>query len=129
MKESFHTIETNNSPLVAVAIHNGHSVRGELVDLFALTDADMLREEDPFTGNWTSVAKNRIIVNRSRFEVDINRPRDKAVYITPEDAWGLHIWKNIPDLPLMFGLFFKLVNSSIYSLLYYPLVLRPNLVV
>ena len=73
--------------------------------------------------------KNRIIVNRSRFEVDINRPRDKAVYITPEDAWGLHIWKNIPDLPLMFGLFFKLVNSSIYSLLYYSLVLRPNLVV
>ncbi len=68
-----------------------------MVDLFALTDADMLREEDPFTGNWTSVAKNRIIVNRSRFEVDINRPRDKAVYITPEDAWGLHIWKNIPS--------------------------------
>ena len=34
-----------------------------------------------------------------------------------------------PDLPLMFGSLFKLVNSSIYSLLYYPLGLRPNPVV
>ena len=33
------------------------------------------------------------------------------------------------DLPLMFGPLFKLVNSSIYSLLYYPLALRPNPVV
>jgi hypothetical protein len=29
---------------------------------------------------------------RSRFEVDLNRPRDKAVYRTPEDAWGLEVW-------------------------------------
>ncbi len=35
----------------------------------------------------------------------------------------------VSDLPLMFGPLFKLVNSSIYSLLYYPLALRPNPVV
>ena len=33
------------------------------------------------------------------------------------------------DLPQLFGPLFKLVNSSIYSLLYYPLALRPNPVV
>ena len=33
------------------------------------------------------------------------------------------------DLPQLFGLLFKLANSSIYSLLYYPLALRPNPVV
>ena len=32
----------------------------------------------------------------SRFEVDLNRPRDKAVYINPEDAWGLTVWKSAP---------------------------------
>jgi N-formylglutamate deformylase len=31
---------------------------------------------------------------RSRFEVDLNRPRAKAVYRTPEDAWGLNVWNS-----------------------------------
>jgi N-formylglutamate amidohydrolase len=30
---------------------------------------------------------------RSRFEVDLNRPREKAVYRSPQDAWGLTVWK------------------------------------
>jgi hypothetical protein len=34
---------------------------------------------------------------RSRFEVDLNRPRDKAVYLVPEDAWGLQVWQG--ELP------------------------------
>jgi hypothetical protein len=55
-----------------------------------------LYEEDPFTGGWTSVAPTRLIAFRSRFEVDLNRPRDKSVYIQPEDAWGLDVWKSPP---------------------------------
>jgi N-formylglutamate amidohydrolase len=54
--------------------------------------AARLREEDPFTASWTTVAATRMVGLRSRFEVDLNRPRDKAVYRTPEDAWGLRIW-------------------------------------
>jgi N-formylglutamate amidohydrolase len=41
-------------------------------------------------------APTRIIARRSRFEVDFNRPRDKAVYITPADAWGLEVWRCSP---------------------------------
>ena len=52
-----------------------------------------LYEEDPYTGAWTSIAPTRIVARRSRFEVDLNRPREKAVYITPADAWGLEVWK------------------------------------
>lgn len=26
--------------------------------------------------------------------MDLNRPREKAVYLTPEDAWGLEVWKS-----------------------------------
>ena len=37
--------------------------------------------------------------------------------------------KDNVDLPQLFGPLFKLVNSSIYSLLYYPLALRPDAVV
>jgi N-formylglutamate amidohydrolase len=64
--------------------------------MMALADAKRLREEDPFTAGWTSIAENRLVGSQSRFEVDLNRPREKAVYIHPEDAWGLHIWKEPP---------------------------------
>jgi N-formylglutamate deformylase len=89
-------IEVGAGPLVAAANHDGHFVRPELVGLFALDDAARLREEDPFTAVWTQVANTRIVGRRSRFEVDLNRPRDKAVYLTPADAWGLQVWTETP---------------------------------
>ena len=49
----------------------------------------------------TTVAQNRLTVFRSRFEVDVNRPREKAFYIRPEDAWGLHLWKQQPPKELI----------------------------
>ena len=82
------------SPIVATAIHEGHDTRSELSDLFNLTDAERLREEDPFTAKWLSVSDNNIIVHHSRFETDVNRQRGKAVYVKPQDAWGLQVWKN-----------------------------------
>ena len=89
-------IEYGDQPLVAIAIHGGHQVRDEVASLFAIDDASRLREEDPFTGEWTAIAENRIIVDTSRFEVDLNRVRDKAVYIEPKDSWGLAVWKERP---------------------------------
>ncbi len=64
-----------------------------LFNLSALDEGERLREEDPYTGNWTKIAPTSVIVHRSRFEVDMNRPRDRAVYRTPQDAWGLNLWK------------------------------------
>ena len=90
-------IQFGDGPLVATAVHDGDEVRPELQELFAISPADRLREQDPFTGMWTSVAPTRIVGLRSRFEVDLNRPREKAVYLTPEDAWGLSVWRS--ELP------------------------------
>ncbi|MDH3498841.1 MAG: N-formylglutamate amidohydrolase [Acidimicrobiia bacterium] len=89
-------LTVGDDPIVATAIHSGHELRPEVGALMKLSTADRLREEDPFTGLWTDVAKNTITVARSRFEVDLNRPRDKAVYLRPEDAWGLEIWRTQP---------------------------------
>jgi len=83
--------------IVATAIHDGHELRHEIADLIALSEAERLREEDPFTAVWTSVVGNQVVPSRSRFEVDLNRPRDRAVYIGPEDAWGLDVWKSEPS--------------------------------
>ena len=79
-------------PLVAAAVHDGHDVHPETRPHVALSDAERLREEDPFTGGLTAVAPTRIVGRRSRFEVDLNRPRERAVYRTPDDAWGLKVW-------------------------------------
>jgi N-formylglutamate deformylase len=88
--------EFGDGPLVACAVHDGHEVRPEVADCLRLNAAERLYEEDPYTGEWTLFAPTRIIARRSRFEVDFNRPRDKAVYITPADAWGLEVWRCSP---------------------------------
>src|SRR5690606_1955079 len=85
-------------PLVAVAIHDGHEVNPATLPHLALDEAARLREEDPFTAELTRVAETRIVGRRSRFEIDLNRPPEGAVYRTPEDAWGLAVWRgNVPE--------------------------------
>lgn len=82
-----------DSPLIATAIHAGHTVRAEIAELLEIDAATRRREEDPYTERWTSVAPLGIIGTVSRFEVDLNRARAAAVYRTPVEAWGLQVWK------------------------------------
>lgn len=84
-------------PIIAAAVHNGHQTRKSVERRLAIDEMTQLREEDPVTGEWTQVAKTQIVGLRSRFEVDLNRPRDKAVYETPADAWGMQVWDTPPD--------------------------------
>ncbi len=90
------TVNRGFSPILGTAIHNGHKVRGDVEALMAVSGDDRLREEDPFTEFVIRDLSNRIIFHRSRFEVDLNRPREAAVHLSPEQAWGLHIWKEKP---------------------------------
>jgi N-formylglutamate deformylase len=85
-------------PLVATAVHAGHDLRTEIAASIALDDATRLREEDPYTDLIIEEIGTQFVVHRSRFEVDLNRPRDRAVYLDPADAWGLHVWAHpLPD--------------------------------
>lgn len=93
--------EYGAGPLVACAIHNGHAVRPEVGELIRLSSRDVLYEEDPFTERWTTIAPTRVVGLRSRFEVDLNRPRESAVYVTPDDCWGLDVWKSPPPASLI----------------------------
>jgi N-formylglutamate amidohydrolase len=86
-------ITEGNSPLIATAIHAGHDLRPGIARRMRLSSNERLREEDPYTDSFTCVAPTRVVVYRSRFEVDLNRPPEKAVYVQPEDAWGLKVWK------------------------------------
>ena len=95
-EQSCFALQKGRYPLVAAAIHAGNNIRQTLRPFCALNSAERLREEDPYTDIWTSIAETTIIVHQSRFEFDLNRPREKAVYLTPEDAWGLTVWKTPP---------------------------------
>ena len=79
-------------PIAAVAIHHGHELDPAVERLMALSEPERLREEDPHTGILAEVAPTRLVVKKSRFELDLNRPREGAVYRTPEQAWGLQVW-------------------------------------
>lgn len=95
----FATRKTNlDIPVVGVAVHNGHELRPEVAANIALDEPTRLREEDPYTGLLVAGMPNSIVVHRSRFEVDLNRPADEAVYMGPEDAWGLQLWNTKPGV-------------------------------
>lgn len=91
------TMERGLSPVIATAIHDGHSARPDLEALYALGHEERLREEDPYTEFTIRDVPNRIVFHRSRFEVDINRNRNGAIYLTPQQAWGLNVWQGAPS--------------------------------
>jgi len=99
--ERWWTVTRGPGPIVASAIHDGHDLRPEVAEAMKLGDADRLREEDPFTGQAIVDVPTHIIAHRSRFEFDLNRGVDCAVYETPDQAWGLEVWKGRPEKALV----------------------------
>ena len=85
--------------VLASSVHAGHELRPELAAVMVLDEEVRLREEDPHTEQLAAAAAGRVLTSRSRFEVDLNRPRDEAIYRTPDDCWGLEVWKGgtLPD--------------------------------
>ena len=110
-------------PLVATAIHDGHSARFEVRRRFAITEQERLREEDPHTALLTDIAPTRFIGLRTRFEVDLNRPRDKAVYLRPEDCWDIRLWTKPPSQAMIsrslqaYDAFYASVESALDAIL------------
>ncbi|MEO7244972.1 MAG: N-formylglutamate amidohydrolase [Rubrivivax sp.] len=87
------SLQRGGGPVVATAIHDGTGLRSEVQAMIALPAADRVREEDPYTGQAILDVPTHVIAGRSRFEVDLNRACPDAVYLAPEQAWGLNVWK------------------------------------
>ncbi len=97
------TVQRGPGPIVATAIHDGNDLRPEVAATMKLDSAGRLREEDPFTGQAIVDVPTHVIVHRSRFEFDLNRGVDGAIYETPEQAWGLDVWHQRPERSLVDG--------------------------
>ncbi len=90
-----------NGPVIATAIHDGHRMRPSLIPHLAISEQERRRDEDPLTGVLTSAGDVRLRVRSSRFQVDFNRPRDKALSGDPADTWGIRFWKGpLPEQEL-----------------------------
>jgi hypothetical protein len=98
---SWWRVARGEGPVVATAIHDGHDLRDEVRAAMALGDADRLREEDPHTGQAVAGIANHVVACRSRFEFDLNRGAADAVYATPEQSWGLRVWRDEPSEELV----------------------------
>ena len=75
---------------VCGAVHDGHQFRSELWDKCLHTTYERWYEEDPETK--AMIASHPIVIAGcdSRFEYDLNRTPDEAVF---ETAWGKQLWR------------------------------------
>ena len=98
-QEIFHAVADDYSFTIKIekyvhyvcgAIHNGHQFRKSLWDNCLHTEYERWYEEDPETK--TMIQSHPIVIagNDSRFEYDLNRAPDSAIY---KDAWGKKLWK------------------------------------
>ena len=81
-------------PFVCGAVHDGHQFRKSLWQNCLHTEYERWYEEDPCTKQMVGSHPIVIAGRDSRFEYDLNRPPEMAVFDT---AWGKQLWKK--DLP------------------------------
>ena len=127
-EEIFHAVSEDYSftlkiekyvPYACGAVHDGHQFRKELWDNCLHTEYDRWYEEDPETKN--IIASHPIVIAGcdSRFEYDLNRTPEEAVF---ETAWGKQLWKQpLPEAQkeiskLKHVNFYKVVNALISKL-------------
>ena len=107
------------APYICAAVHDGHQFRKSLWANCLHTEYERWYEEDPCTSQ--IVASHPIVLTGcdSRFEYDLNRPPDGAIYA---DAWGKQLWKaplsaEEYDLSMhKHGSFYNVVHALIYQI-------------
>jgi hypothetical protein len=106
-------------PYACGAVHDGHQFRKSLWNNCLHTEYDRWFEEDPQTREMVKTHPIIIAGCDSRFEYDLNRAPESAVY---KDAWGKQLWKNkLPESELKISLskhanFYKVVQALIKKL-------------
>lgn len=78
------------APYICAAIHDGHQFRESLWNNCMHTEYDRWYEEDPCTKQMVQSHPIVISGSDSRFEYDLNRPEETAIFDT---AWGKQLWK------------------------------------
>ena len=107
------------APLVCGAVHDGHQFRKTLWDICTHTEYERWYEEDPCTLDMVSDHPIVLAGCDSRFEYDLNRPPESAVY---GDAWGKPLWKRaLPEKERRLSLekhraFYQVAHALVHQL-------------
>lgn len=83
-------------PLIANVSHAGHRVREEIQAKMLIEESQRLVEEDVGVDLFLDSFPIQIIALDSRYEYDVNRPRERAVYLKPFQSWGKRVWQQPP---------------------------------
>ncbi|MEE4197170.1 MAG: flavohemoglobin expression-modulating QEGLA motif protein [Bacteroidales bacterium] len=116
---SFYIKIEDYTPFAALAIHNGHQLRKSLQENCLLSDHERWQEEDPFTLTFISSLPIVIAANDSRYEYDLNRNEEGALY---HEAWGKKVWKHkLPEKEIRTSLekhrnFYRVVDALVHTL-------------
>jgi len=78
---------------LGVALHAGSRVRPDMLEIMEVTREERFREEDPYTDRFVQDCPMQIIALDSRFEYDLNREMERAIYPFHAKKWGLQVWK------------------------------------
>ncbi|WP_420323023.1 N-formylglutamate amidohydrolase [Flagellimonas sp.] len=106
-------------PFVCGAVHDGHQFRKSLWENCLHTEYERWYEEDPCTKQMIQGFPIVIAGCDSRFEYDLNRPPETAIFDT---AWGKQLWKEtLPEKEKQHSLakhenFYKVVHALIAKL-------------
>lgn len=124
-EEPFHAVSSDYSFTLKIeeytyflcgAVHDGHQFRKELWDNCIHTAYERWYEEDPCTKQMVQSNPMVIAGCDSRFEYDLNRDPDTAIYT---DAWGKQLWKSpLEDIHIQKSLekhsnFYKVVHALV----------------
>ena len=124
-EETFHAVSDDYSFTLKIdsyvhyvcgAVHDGHQFRKELWDDCLHTEYERWYEEDPETKNMIQSHPIVIAGCDSRFEYDLNRFPEEAVFDT---AWGKQLWKKPLDVDkkqrslIKHNNFYKVVHALI----------------
>lgn len=112
---SKYTMKLADSPFWTFAIHDGQHIDPRVLPYQKLKEEDRLREEDPYTALIAELPCNRFIMETSRFQLDINRGIDDAIYLRPDQAWGLDVWRK--DVPEELVNQLRLDHEAIYAII------------
>jgi len=112
-----------STPALAVALHSGHAMRAELQPFVCIPEEARYLEEDPATDAMIRGAPNAVWGLDSRAEYDLNRPRERAVPLTPEHFWGVPVYREpLPEALVRRSLdkydeFYRFVEGCVRRLL------------
>ncbi|MFH1263472.1 MAG: N-formylglutamate amidohydrolase [Pseudomonadota bacterium] len=83
-------------PLIGLAVHAGSRIREELQSKMGIEAEERKYDEDTYSDYFIADFPVQLIGLDSRYEYDVDRKREQAIYLKPFQCWGRKVWQTPP---------------------------------